>query len=52
MHNTYDLYFILGCIDEENLDLENKDWSYYWRILFPKVTKNDIDSFMKKYKGS
>uniref|UniRef100_H3AH94 DnaJ homolog subfamily C member 9 n=1 Tax=Latimeria chalumnae TaxID=7897 RepID=H3AH94_LATCH len=42
-----------GIIDE-NSDILNQDrcWEEYWRLLFKKLTVNDIISFEKKYKGS
>ncbi|XP_015908753.1 dnaJ homolog subfamily C member 9 [Parasteatoda tepidariorum] len=45
-----------GEIDEENNISENDStpefWENYWRNLFPKITKEDIDTFFSKYKGS
>ena len=32
--------------------VQERDWTDYWRILFPKVTVEDIRSFEQKYKGS
>uniref|UniRef100_A0A8C6LYZ9 DnaJ homolog subfamily C member 9 n=1 Tax=Nothobranchius furzeri TaxID=105023 RepID=A0A8C6LYZ9_NOTFU len=42
-----------GVVDEES-DVLSKDrcWEEYWRLLFPKVTMQDILEFEKKYKGS
>lgn len=31
---------------------EERDWMYYWRLLFPKITNEDIEKFEKKYKDS
>lgn len=31
---------------------QERDWVDYWRLLFPKVTVEDIKSFEQKYKGS
>lgn len=28
------------------------DWEDYWRLLFKKVTEQDIREFENKYKGS
>jgi len=40
-------------IDEEDSEKwEDRDWSDYWRLLFPKITEEDIDSFLNKYQGS
>jgi len=38
-------------VGEDNLDSE-ANWDEYWRVLFPKVTVKDIDSFFAKYTGS
>ena len=43
-----------GFVDDEsdpNLN-ENFDFANYWRNIFPKVTKKDIENFSKKYKSS
>jgi len=31
---------------------ESRDWEQYWRILYRKISKTDIEDFEKKYKGS
>lgn len=38
-------------ISDDELDNEVV-WEDYWRILFPKITTQDIDSFVAKYVGS
>ncbi|XP_027863205.1 dnaJ homolog subfamily C member 9 [Xiphophorus couchianus] len=42
-----------GLVDEES-DVLSQDrcWEEYWRLLFPKITVQDILEFEKKYKGS
>ncbi|KAM9847896.1 dnaJ homolog subfamily C member 9 [Aulostomus maculatus] len=42
-----------GVVDEES-DVLSQDrcWEDYWRLLFPKITVQDILEFEKKYKGS
>lgn len=45
----YDDHGIIA--NEDSLESE-ADWANYWRILFPKVTEKDINSFMDKYIGS
>lgn len=42
-----------GVVDEES-DVLSQDrcWEDYWRLLFPKITLQDILEFEKKYKGS
>lgn len=39
-------------VDEGDLCQQNKDWEAYWRILYKKVLKSDIEEFEKEYKGS
>lgn len=34
------------------LPIKDRDWTDYWRILFKKVTVDDIKAFEKSYKGS
>jgi len=38
--------------DETDIRSQNKDWEAYWRILFKKVTKSDIEMFESEYKQS
>lgn len=46
------LYDEQGIIaNEDDLDGE-ADWADYWRLLFPKISENDIQNFMDKYVGS
>ncbi|XP_037542031.1 dnaJ homolog subfamily C member 9 [Nematolebias whitei] len=42
-----------GVVDEES-DVLSQDrcWEEYWRLLFPKITVQDILEFEQKYKGS
>ncbi|XP_019952654.1 dnaJ homolog subfamily C member 9 [Paralichthys olivaceus] len=42
-----------GVVDEDS-DVLSQDrcWEDYWRVLFPKITVQDILEFEKKYKGS
>lgn len=42
-----------GVVDEESDALsQDRCWEDYWRLLFPKITVQDILEFEKKYKGS
>ncbi|CAI8042339.1 DnaJ homolog subfamily C member 9 [Geodia barretti] len=42
-----------GTVDEDSSIFDqDRDWSDYWRLLFPKITVEDIKSFEDKYKGS
>lgn len=48
------LYDETGLVDGE-YDMfkgDEQDWDDYFRNMFKKVTKNDIDDFFKSYKGS
>ena len=45
------VYDETGEVGEEIIDQE-RDWDYYWRVMFPKITTADIKNFEKKYKGS
>jgi len=48
------LYDETGLVDGEDDMFKGgqKDWDDYFRTMFKKVTKNDIDNFFKSYKGS
>ncbi|XP_030643149.1 dnaJ homolog subfamily C member 9-like [Chanos chanos] len=47
------IYDEQGVIDEENDPLDqDRNWEEYWRLLFPKITVQDIKVFEEKYKGS
>lgn len=41
-----------GCVDEDDDVAGDRDWTSYWRALFPKVTTADIDKYLKNYRGS
>uniref|UniRef100_W5MPH3 DnaJ homolog subfamily C member 9 n=1 Tax=Lepisosteus oculatus TaxID=7918 RepID=W5MPH3_LEPOC len=42
-----------GIVDEEADSLQrDRCWEEYWRLLFPKLTVEDIVKFENKYKGS
>ncbi|XP_028397890.1 dnaJ homolog subfamily C member 9-like [Dendronephthya gigantea] len=45
------VYDETGEVGEEMVQQE-RDWMYYWRVLFPKITEEDIKKFEKQYKGS
>ncbi len=45
------VYDETGEVGEEMVEQE-RDWMYYWRVLFPKITTEDIKKFEKQYKGS
>lgn len=47
------LYDESGEVDDEgDASLNDRDWSEYWRVLFKKVTLDDIKNFEKKYRHS
>ncbi|XP_069120383.1 dnaJ homolog subfamily C member 9-like isoform X2 [Argopecten irradians] len=46
------VYDETGEVDDEDGIQEDRDWVDYWRILFPKITEEDIKHFEMKYKGS
>ncbi|XP_068597334.1 dnaJ homolog subfamily C member 9 [Brachionichthys hirsutus] len=47
------IYDEQGVVDEESGILrQDRCWEDYWRLLFPKITVQDILEFEVKYKGS
>lgn len=42
---------IAGEVDDENLAPDDRDWDQYWRLLFKKITVDDIKNFEESYKG-
>lgn len=44
------LYDENGTVDDEEKIVE-RDWSVYWRILFKKITDEDISNYEKEYIG-
>ncbi|KAM8852294.1 dnaJ homolog subfamily C member 9 [Synchiropus picturatus] len=47
------IYDEQGVVDEESDGLsQDRNWTEYWRLLFPKITVQDIIEFEEKYKGS
>lgn len=44
--------YITGEVDDEDDSIpQDRDWTAYWRLLFRKITTDDIDDFKKNYKG-
>ncbi|XP_075389840.1 dnaJ homolog subfamily C member 9 isoform X2 [Tenrec ecaudatus] len=42
-----------GAVDEDAAVLQQeRDWEAYWRLLFKKISLEDIQAFEKTYKGS
>lgn len=39
-------------MDDDDFSKSDVNWEDYWRLLFKKVTKEDIIEFETKYKGS
>lgn len=50
------VYDETGCIDGEDenglFSSDIKDWEGYWRTLFKRVSKQDVDEFFKSYRDS
>lgn len=39
------------CVDDDDtIDLD-RDWSVYWKLLFKKITEEDIKAYEKEYIG-
>ena len=45
------LYDETGEVDDDVV-VQERDWDAYWRLLFQKITVEDIAEFEKNYKGS
>lgn len=45
------IYDEQGIVDEDCLNT-GRNWEDYWRLLFPKITVEDILAFESKYKGT
>ncbi|XP_070379896.1 dnaJ homolog subfamily C member 9-like [Dermacentor albipictus] len=41
-----------GCVDEDDDLAGDRDWTSYWRLLFPKISLDDVDKYLAKYRGS
>ncbi|KAG7171566.1 dnaJ homolog subfamily C member 9-like [Homarus americanus] len=41
-----------GEVDDENIAPDDRDWDQYWRLLFKKITVEDIKNFEAEYKES
>ncbi|XP_051016100.1 dnaJ homolog subfamily C member 9-like [Acomys russatus] len=42
-----------GTVDEDSSSLyQDRDWDAYWRLLFKKISLEDIQAFEKTYIGS
>lgn len=47
-----ELYDATKSVDEDEYNiLEDKDWTVYWRLLFKKITEEDIKAYEKEYIG-
>ncbi|XP_032784176.2 dnaJ homolog subfamily C member 9 [Daphnia magna] len=46
------IYDETGCVDDDDFLKGDVNWEDYWRLLFKKVTEQDITEFENKYKGS
>jgi len=50
--NSFKIYYSSGSVDDDEFAKGDMNWEDYWRLLFKKVTKEDILEFESKYKGS
>ncbi|XP_053603781.1 dnaJ homolog subfamily C member 9 [Plodia interpunctella] len=39
-------------VDDDDSELAERDWVVYWRMLFKKITIDDIKAYEKEYTGS
>ncbi|KHN87767.1 DnaJ -like protein subfamily C member 9 [Toxocara canis] len=46
------LYDETGLLDDAEVSGDDADWMERWRVLFPEITVEDIDAFIKKYRES
>ncbi|KAK8751107.1 hypothetical protein OTU49_013058 [Cherax quadricarinatus] len=46
------IYEETGEVDDENVSPDDRDWDQYWRLLFRKITVEDIKNFESKYRES
>ncbi|XP_071532524.1 dnaJ homolog subfamily C member 9 [Panulirus ornatus] len=46
------VYDETGEADEENIAPDDRDWNQYWRLLFKKITIEDIKNFEAEYRDS
>ncbi len=49
MFETYDE---TGLIPNDHSFESSADWDQYWRLMFPKMTVKQMDTFRDKYFGS
>ena len=45
------MYDEQGVVDDDS-DLETRNWEEYWRNMFKKITKSDVDKFFAEYRDS
>ncbi|GBP48611.1 DnaJ homolog subfamily C member 9 [Eumeta japonica] len=50
-NNKRTVYDETGVVDEES-EIVSRDWETYWRLLFKKITDEDIREYEEKYIGS
>lgn len=46
------IYDETGTVDNDEDEIVQKDWTKYWRIIFRKVTMEDIVNYEKQYIGN
>ncbi|XP_045447089.1 dnaJ homolog subfamily C member 9 [Melitaea cinxia] len=51
--NKREVYDTTKSVDEDEYNvMKDKDWTVYWRLLFKKITEEDIKAYEKEYIGS
>lgn len=51
--NKRALYDESGIVDDDDCEIIiDRDWTTYWRMLFKKITDDDIRAYEKEYQGS
>lgn len=50
--NKRALYDESGIVDDDDCEIIiDRDWTTYWRMLFKKITDDDIRAYEKEYQG-
>lgn len=51
---TFELHWLvhLGTVGDDDFFKSDMNWEEYWRLLFKKITEEDIVQFEQKYKES
>ncbi|VBB32247.1 unnamed protein product [Acanthocheilonema viteae] len=46
------VYDETGIVDDDEICSDDVDWLARWRLIFKKITKEDIDNFIQKFRDS